>query len=404
MCPRPRLEGCVTRSCVWVLNVEAVRARPIRGLISAALVVAAAGATALPGRAIVGGSPIQIAASPSTVYVEYGVGGNSYYRCTGSILDSSHVVTAAHCLYDLDSGDTEAQASQLMVDAGLSNFFTPTSSDVSQSVRVSSFRIHPGYVVGTGSDADDVAVLTLASPLDLSRPGVGAVTLPAANTPLPGGTTVTIAGFGRQIATSPASGPLASMTATTYSQGSCGEFTTNAAIAENNAVVSCTASPTGSVCNGDSGAGILTGGSMLVGVVTNGATGCPAGSPAIFTVVSAPEILAFIQGNDNPPTAPRAGRSTVYRLKWPQPLTVGATLTCSTAGWAAGVHTSFAFLNAKTKAVLQTGSRPTYLVPSKAKGTTIVCRVTASNGGGTELVNTISTSKIKPAPSRPKKH
>ncbi len=380
-----------------------MRSRLILRLTVAAALISVVGVVVSSAEGIVGGNTIAIASSPTTVYVEYEVGSNSYYHCTGSIIDATHVVTAAHCLYDLDNGNTPAQPSQLMVDAGLSNFFTPTSTDTAQSVKVSSFRIHPGYAVGSDGDADDVAVLALASPLDLSSPGVSAVTLPGAATTIPGGTSVTIAGFGRQNASSPAGGPLASMTATTYPKGACGAYTKSDAIVNDDAIEACLASPTSSVCSGDSGAGVLASGSVLVGIVTNGTLGCPAGGAAIFAAVSAPEILAFIQGSDKPPTAPRPSRTTFYRLRWPQPLTVGASLTCSTGGWSSPVQLSYAFLDARTKAVLQSGSRFTYLLPSKASEMTIGCRITVSNGGGVAVVSTISTSKIKPAPPRPKR-
>lgn len=375
----------------------------IRGFAVLAIASAAAATLASSGGAITGGTLIQIASSPSTVYVEYGIGDNSYYRCTGSILDPSHVVTAAHCLYDLDGPKTLAQASQLMVDAGLSNFFTPTAADSAQSVRVSSFRIHPGFSLGPSEDVDDVAVLTLATPIDLSRPGVGAVKLPAAKMPLTGGTAITVAGFGRQNASASSSGPLASLTGATYRQRACGEFTTDAPIANDDAVVSCFISPRSAVCNGDSGAGVLTTGGVLVGVVVAGDDGCLTGTPAIFTNVTAPEILSFIQGNDSPPVAPRATRATFYRLTWPKPLAVGAMLTCWSGGWSSPVQVSYEFLDVKTKAVLQSGSRRTYRIPSKALGRTIRCDVFATSAGGTALESTGATPKIQAAGAVAKK-
>src|ERR1700761_5289959 len=50
--------------------------------------------SASPATQIVGGSSISIQASPSTVYVQYQDAPDDYERCTGSLIDASHVLTA----------------------------------------------------------------------------------------------------------------------------------------------------------------------------------------------------------------------------------------------------------------------------------------------------------------------
>jgi hypothetical protein len=71
----------------------------------------------------------------------------------------------------------------------------------------------------------------------------------------------------------------------------------------NDAVAFCAAAPTRRVCNGDSGAALVTSDAthMIVGIASAGATGCTPGSHALYTNVEAPEILEFIRGNDHPP-------------------------------------------------------------------------------------------------------
>jgi hypothetical protein len=49
--------------------------------------------------------------------------------------------------------------------------------------------------------------------------------------------------------------------------------------------------------------------------------------------------------------------------------------------------------------VLQTGSRASYVLPRKTVGTTIVCVAAVTSSGGTTLVKTHATSKVKPAQS-----
>ncbi len=136
------------------------------------MLVAATGAIAVAPASgasrVVGGTAIEVQQAPWTVFVQYQVG-NIRYLCTGSIVDASHILTAAHCVFD-DSGQF-ATPSQVTVRAGVSNFSSPLSTDLEQDRPVSLIRVHPGYVCSGNPAPDDVAVLALASPLDLSGTG-----------------------------------------------------------------------------------------------------------------------------------------------------------------------------------------------------------------------------------------
>jgi len=115
--------------------------------------------------------------------------------CSGAVLDPLHVLTAAHCVYDL-SGNV-AVPSSLTVRAGASNLTTAAAGDAQQERGVSSFRVHPGYASLAFLTPDDVAVLALSAPLDLSTPQVRAAALPGGGGFYPEGADVTLAGFGR---------------------------------------------------------------------------------------------------------------------------------------------------------------------------------------------------------------
>ena len=207
---------------------------------------------------IVGGTPIQVQAAPWSVFVV----NNSTWHCTGIVIDASHILTAAHCLY-FDDKPPVALPSQLAVEVGVSNAFSPAATDAEQQPSVASFQIHPGFNVADPTSADDIAVLTLSTSLDLSGSAVQTVALPAANAPYPTGAAGTVAGYGFEQLSAPQSagvnvGILDSMSVTVDSQGVCGSLTHSAQIEDDNATELCaTSSPTSSPCDGDSGAGLV---------------------------------------------------------------------------------------------------------------------------------------------------
>ena len=373
--------------------------RLIRGLVLAVLVAGIAVGNASSAAQVVGGSPIQVQSAPWSVFVTYDIG-NGRFQCTGSVIDASHILTAAHCLYD--SSGTLASPSALAVQAGISNYLSPASTDLVQDRTVGSFRVHPGYVWQDTGLPDDIAVLTLSSPLDLSGPAVQAVALPAPNAPFPAGAAVSVSGFGLQNgADDTSTGPLVTMSTTVEPQGQCGEFTDTQLIQYNNAVMLCTITPASSFCRGDSGSGLVTtsGTPTLVGVADAAEPGCPAGHDNVSAYVGAPELLSFIQGNDQPPTAPRpTAQTTSSNLTWGAPLVVGDTLTCSTTGWPEPVQTVYSFVNVGSGTVLQTGPAATYVLPASAVGTEILCQIAVTDAGGTTLVTTTPTFSIAAAP------
>ncbi len=365
-----------------------------RRLTLAALAAAVSTGTASAAARVTGGSPIQIQTAPWTVYVQDQAPAGRFL-CTGTIVDASHILTAAHCVFD--EAGRMALPSALSVRAGVSNFSAPLPTDLEQDRSVTSFRVHPGYAWTTRLATDDVAVLALASPLDLSGPGAQAVALPSTSAPFPDGTAVGLAGFGRQSPTANASGPLSWMTATVDPHGSCGGPDLGVIYAD--AVILCAASPASAACNGDSGSGLVTTDThILVGVVSAGPSGCGAGSHTLYTYLGAPETLRFVQGDDHPPTAPRETPATFVELRWNPPLVVGNTLSCSSGDWSGAARLSYAFSDSADGRPLQIGSSATYRLTSGDIGRKIFCEVRAANDGGLGLDETTATSGVKPAP------
>ena len=327
-------------------------------LVSFAALVALAGPTGGQSSSrVVGGTSILVQSAPWAVYMRISNGSTGTY-CSGSILDSLHVLTAAHCMYVPDG--TLADPGAITVRAGISSSSRPLRSDAEQDRGVDSFRVHPGYAGPTVGSSDDVAVLTLAAPLDLSGPAVQAVALPAPGAGFPSADTeVGLAGFGRENPAVPATGTLNWLAGRVDEQGTCGAFTT-AVIRDADAVSFCAFAPWSAVCSGDSGSGLVTSGPsrVLVGVVSAGQVlgqvGCAAGARTIFTAVWAPEVLRFIEGDDQPPVAPRRTPATYVRLFWDHPLAAGGALVCFSDRWDGNPTITYAFVSARGR-VLQQG-------------------------------------------------
>jgi Trypsin len=332
---------------------------------------------------VVGGRQIDAAQAPWTVWV-----GSAAKGCTGALLDATHVLTAAHCEFGADSRTVDPTT--MWIWAGTSNFQAPAPGDAAQRVAVASFRIHPYFVYDPSAvHPDDVAVLTLASPVTLGQL-VQPVALPAPNASLQPGQVAQLAGFGLEDpAAIAASGWLNEIDLTLGDPAHCGSA---------NAVWICATSPTGAACLGDSGGGLVLPGAAptLVGVTVSVELGCPAGGSTGFTNLLAPEIGDFVRGSDAPPTAPRLSRGAL--LSASVFLDAGTTLGCDPGVWSGSPAYGYSFLDATTHAVLQQGSRATY-VPSLADvGRSIQCVATATNAGGTGTSESEVSPEVDVAP------
>ncbi len=349
--------------------------------------------------AIVGGSEIEVHSAPWQVAV-YSESGGLVKLCGGTIIDLSHILTAAHCMFDEETGE-RIPADEVAVFAGTSHFDFLTVK-LSEGSAVASVRVHPYYEIQSSTDADDIAVLTLPSPLEASAT-VQPIGLDGAFSTPPEGTAVNLTGFGREQPTQEPNGNLYSLGFTVNYSRVCG--------GEADALFVCASTPGGSSCFGDSGSPLTSIGSTpaLVGIldfgdVVAGEEECSDGEVHGFANVAAPEITDFIEGSEEPPRAPRGGHTAIGGV--PE---VGHSLTCEHGSWTGNPSYTYVFLDSASGAVLQRGESPTYLVPANEAGGSVLCEVLASNAGGTGVGRTPSlgpivappTPEVKPAPEPP---
>lgn len=345
--------------------------------------------------AIVGGSQIAITQAPwqAEIFAEFEGGGG--LSCGGAILDSTHILTAAHCAFDLETGERLA-AEAFIVVAGTASVTVEEikHNPTLQAKFVSGVRVHPIYAFSlTGETPDDVAVLTLEKPLELNATAQQ-IGLASAGAALAEGTSANLTGFGKQDPNSEANQALYSIGLTVGLSERCGQ--------EADAVFVCASTPTGTACSGDSGSG-LTAGTMpvLVGVMDTVAVisseQCRDGATDGFANVAAPEIRDFIEGSETPPQAPRGGGGIVVRAV-PK---VGHTVTCEPGAWTGSPTFTYSFVNSANGQSLQAGSATTYPLTAADVGRTIYCAVTASNAGGTSVVRTQALRPVEGLPTAP---
>jgi len=350
--------------------------------------------------AIVGGAPISVAQAPWQVVVEAvfktAKGSTESILCGGSIIDASHVLTAAHCVF-IAPPDEQIPPSDFTVIAGTSNLKSHEAEE--QRVAVAGVRVHPYYTYTPDSGhviPDDVAVLTLEEPLALG-PALSPIALAPAGVYPAEGAAVGFTGFGEQNpSTKELNGKLYSLGMNVGSSEKCGGEE-----GENNAVVLCASSPSGAPCSGDSGSALTTLGSppTLLGVMNDGAViagkGCTAGGRDSFADVAAPEIQDFIDGSEEPPRAPRGAGAGCTAVN----PTVGGSMTCTPGTWSNEPSFTYTFVNGSNGQTLQSSASSEYKFTATDAGATVFMRLQATNAGGIGRAQTAPTAPVMPAPA-----
>ncbi|XP_049856077.1 trypsin-1-like [Schistocerca gregaria] len=200
------------------------------------------------------------------------------HNCGGSIVSTTAVVTAGHCVMNLGTYYAVAGELNLEVDEG-----------TEQESRVSEQIMHPDYPGGLAVTANDIAVFTLRSAFTLGT-YVQTIPLASAGSIPASGSNAIASGWGSTpTATTP--NILQWLDATIIDWESCRQLLDDAGIEDNPVVdtMICTGPVTGgiSLCSGDSGGPLVQNGE-LIGVTSWAITPCGSvGSPSGFTRVSA---------------------------------------------------------------------------------------------------------------------
>lgn len=346
-------------------------------LIAAGVALPASASADQAAPRIVGGTVLTSNASaPYTVAIQTRFGDTSFGGCSGTVLDPLHVLTAAHCFV---RDGTVAPAQNIRVGAGHHEIVSDAGRASVTVVDVATVRIHPRY--SSAAFTDDVAVLTLAQPLDLSTGRIAALPMVPVGTALRSNARVRVTGFGVSSSQANDFGTLRSVNTRNQFPSLCG--------VDAPAVMLCTFRAGHAACEGDSGGTAAINGNQLVGVTNTAVKDCAAGLN-LFANVAAPEIRTFIDAAvaeitltaDQIPVAPRGGR-TVRVSGTVRP---GRTVTCLRGRWTGSKNRyRYSFLRFKGNRAQSTALRKkrTYRVRKADRGWRLSCAVEAGNEGGT---------------------
>lgn len=378
----PRTGG---RFASLALTLLAVAAAP--PTVTAATTAAA---QAEQGR-IINGARASIQEVPWQVNLWSRGGVTGGFDCGGVIIDASMIVTAAHCVDGVALG-ADPNAGGLGVTAGMSDVSQAGPGDVVERRTVVDARIHPQWDPDVVRTAGDLAVLELDVPLVFGNPNVKPIALPPdvplGEQPAFVGTPAIVSGYGRQSVSLAPTGELFKLATTIEAPGLCG--------GADNAVALCARAPVGAACAGDSGGPLVSSTTppVLIGIVSNGPAGCPAGEGESYVNLATPENRRFLAGDSNPPIAPRVAGELVFGPVGGSAVVVGQPVVCSVAfAGAAGVRWIISDDIGHALTVAQGGTGATYWPTEADIGRRLSCEARASNAGGVAVAGPASTTE-----------
>lgn len=377
--------------------MRAVRLLLIAG--ATALVVAAPASAEGQGRAaVVGGQQWSINNAPWQAALLNSGADDPYWGrfCGGTILDSRHVITAAHCI--LNGGTSPDRPEELDVLVGTS--VLDDQAPGSQRIRVERASFDPRFDPVTGDY--DAAVLRLAWNIQNTT----------STEPLPiappfwmyadgdGTDLAKVSGWGRTL--EPGNDfPFALRAADVpvVPDGDCQKAYPGGLISAS--LMICAGNGTADACSGDSGgplAGRPPGGQLstyrLVGITSFGNVCGDPNHPGVYTEVTEPSMTAFVRSD--PPSAPT---TTETPLVAGSPR-VGETVACQSGAWTGSPDLDYKFVKtagAQTTTLSALSDVSSYTVRSSDVGARLRCAVHATNAGGYAEQLSVETAPVEGA-------
>jgi trypsin len=233
---------------------------------------------------IIGGQPASIASFPWLAYIDFSNGRGGGFACTGAVVSPRLVLTAGHCVENLESGGIYPAAGYTVL-TGATNLSEAGPANASAVARV---LVNPGFK--PSRVRGDAGLLQLAAPI--SAPAIPLAD-PAGGPPIEAGTTILIAGWGL---TTPAGrrGPdsLYAGEAVVQSASVCAAksrfFYPYFSPASQFCTLDSPSSPS-RTCHGDSGGPAIArredGSLVEIGITSLGEESCRARNPSVFTRV-----------------------------------------------------------------------------------------------------------------------
>lgn len=384
----------------------AIAAAPAASAASPQALAASSSSNSFEGRGplvpqIINGQESSISQFPWQVWILL-ISADGESSCGGSILNATTILTAAHCTdHEGTTTPYTAEEAGIFVFAGASHGLRFRSEGLDPSPEtfqedfVTSVRRDPYYAVKP-EIKDDVAVLTLEKPLELStsRNTAAIPLVPAGATPAPG-TPLSVSGYGKEEGAEGeghnSNGNLYSTGLTAISSDAC-----RGGVGLNSAVLLCAVSANSSTCQGDSGGPLTEGNPAVeVGTVDFGAKECPVGVPDVFTNLAAPEIRDFIEGSEAPPVAARLTSPPVIKPAVGTAPVDYSPLSCEPGAWSGAPSFTYTFQVENASAqVLQSAPGNIFAAPSTLVGSPLVCIVQASNPGGVSTARSATTAAV----------